>query len=364
MLQVARELNVHYVVEGSVRKVGSRVRVTVQLIDGRADRHIWAERFDRELQDIFAIQDEVTTAIVATLSGRVEAATHERAGRKPTENMTAYECVLAGKLLHHRSTRDGNEQALRLLDRAISLDPNYAQAHAWKGCTLGQAWVNGFCADREAIWKTMLNELHTALQLDSNQQRCPSHSRRSLPLERAARKIPLPSGARALSQSQRRSYRRAAGRDSSPGLDKLKKASSGSRRRFAGNPYHPERFWNHLGRAFFVRRYDEAISAFGRITAPDHLHYTFLAACSAELGDEIRGTAIRRGVLNASRVLPRRRICAPSITSVPKTLHTIARPSSESRAACVLCTCPSSDLRESFYGSGGGTRRLVACSKA
>ncbi|MBI2750738.1 MAG: adenylate/guanylate cyclase domain-containing protein, partial [Burkholderiales bacterium] len=90
----AKELGVQYVVEGSVRKAGNRVRITVQLIDAETDRHIWAERFDRELEDIFAIQDQVTSAIVAILPGRVEAATRDRAARKTTDNMAAYECVL------------------------------------------------------------------------------------------------------------------------------------------------------------------------------------------------------------------------------------------------------------------------------
>src|SRR5206468_10888259 len=93
--EIARELDVEYVLEGSVRKVGDRVRVTVQLIDAQTDRHVWAERYDRKLEDIFAIQDEVTGAIVATLPGRVEAATHERVKRKRTDNMAAYEYVLA-----------------------------------------------------------------------------------------------------------------------------------------------------------------------------------------------------------------------------------------------------------------------------
>jgi TolB-like protein len=101
---IAREFGVHYVVEGSVRKAGDRVRVTVQLIDAETDRHIWAERYDRKIEDIFAIQDEITCAIVGTLPGRVEAARHERAKRKPTQSMAAYEYVLAGKILHHRST--------------------------------------------------------------------------------------------------------------------------------------------------------------------------------------------------------------------------------------------------------------------
>ena len=117
----ARELGVQYVVEGSVRKVGNRVRITVQLIDAETDRHVWAERYDRDLEDIFAIQDEVTTAIVATLPGRVEAASRDRAARKPTDNMAAYECVLSGKVLHHRSNRADNARALglaRARDRA------------------------------------------------------------------------------------------------------------------------------------------------------------------------------------------------------------------------------------------------------
>ena len=108
---IAREFGVHYVVEGSVRKAGDRVRVTVQLIDAETDRHIWAERYDRKIEDIFAIQDEVTCAIVGTLPGRIEAAGHGRAKRKPPQSMAAYEYVLTGKILHHRSTREDNADA-------------------------------------------------------------------------------------------------------------------------------------------------------------------------------------------------------------------------------------------------------------
>jgi adenylate cyclase len=140
---IAREFGVDYVVEGSVRKATDRVRVTVQLIDGETETHIWAERYDRKLEDIFAIQDEVTSAIVGTLRGRVEAATHDRAKKKPTGNMAAYEYVLAGKALHHRSERGANEEAMRMLERAVTLDPKYAHAHAWKACVLGQRFVYG-----------------------------------------------------------------------------------------------------------------------------------------------------------------------------------------------------------------------------
>jgi adenylate cyclase len=166
--EVAREFGVEYVLEGSVRKSGGRIRVTVQLIDAETDRHIWAERYDRELEDIFAIQDEMTRAIAATLPGRVEAATHDRAKRKPTDNMAAYECVLTAKVLHHRSVREDNAAAQCLLERAIALDPNYAHAHAWKGCVLGQAWTYGWCEDRQAIFSQVEAELEVALALDDN----------------------------------------------------------------------------------------------------------------------------------------------------------------------------------------------------
>ena len=148
--KVAKELGVQYVVEGSVRKAGSRVRITVQLIDAETDAHLWAERYDRELADIFAIQDEVTSSIVSILPGRVAAAAQDRVQRKPPESLAAYECVLTGKLLHHRSDRSANADALRMLERAIALDPNYAHAHAWKACVLGQSFVYGWCDDVEA----------------------------------------------------------------------------------------------------------------------------------------------------------------------------------------------------------------------
>src|SRR5438874_498545 len=100
--------------------------------------------------------------------GLTEAATHHRAKRKPTDNIAAYECVLTAKVLHHRSVREDNAEAQRLLDRAIALDPNYAHAHAWKGCVLGQAWIYGWCVDRDAAFQQVAAELEIALALDDN----------------------------------------------------------------------------------------------------------------------------------------------------------------------------------------------------
>jgi adenylate cyclase len=164
----ASELGVQYVLEGSVRKAGKHVRITVQLIAARTDRHVWAERYDRDLEDIFAIQDELTSGIVAVLAGRVEAASRDRAARKTTDNMAGYECVLTGKLLHHRGRREDNLQAQRLLDRAIALDPSYANAHAWKACVLGQRMTYGWFENGKVTAQDLVAELETALALDEN----------------------------------------------------------------------------------------------------------------------------------------------------------------------------------------------------
>jgi len=126
--QVGRTLGVQYVVEGSVRRAGSRVRVTAQLIEVETGNHIWAERYDRDLEDIFAVQDEVTRSIVAVLPGRVQAAVATRASRKPTDNMKAYELMLQAKALRDSLNAEDTARARVLLERALELDPQYARA--------------------------------------------------------------------------------------------------------------------------------------------------------------------------------------------------------------------------------------------
>jgi adenylate cyclase len=288
---VAREFGVDYVLEGSVRKAGDHIRVTVQLIDAETDRHVWAERYDRELKDIFALQDEMTRAIVATLPGRVEAATHDRAKRKPTDNMAAYECVLAAKVLHHRSIREDNVQAQRLLDRALALDPNYAHAHAWKACVLGQTWVHEWCADRDATFQQVAAELETALALDDNDSDV-HRILAALNLMRDDHDQAVYHQERALALNpnydlvvvQQGELLTWLGRPEE-GIDWIKKA-------MRLNPYHPERFWSHLGRACYcAEKYAEAAEAFSRITRPDYTHHAFLAATFAQMGNAVAATA-------------------------------------------------------------------------
>ena len=126
--QVAEALGVRYVVEGSVRKSGDRVRITAQLNDTATGSHLWAERYDRALTDVFAVQDEITESIVASIQPQLYAAESFRAQRKPPDNMDAWDLVMRGLSHYWRVTREDQLAAQALLEKAIAIDPGYGQA--------------------------------------------------------------------------------------------------------------------------------------------------------------------------------------------------------------------------------------------
>jgi TolB-like protein len=146
--QIGRELGVRYLLEGSVRKAGDRVRITGQLIDGANGVHLWAERFEGRLEDIFDLQDQVTTSVVGAIAPKLEQAEIERAKRKPTESLDAYECFLRGMAGVHRWNKEDNEAALRLFYRAIELDPEFASAYGMATRCYLQRKASGWGADR------------------------------------------------------------------------------------------------------------------------------------------------------------------------------------------------------------------------
>ncbi|MDC0364641.1 adenylate/guanylate cyclase domain-containing protein, partial [Candidatus Pelagibacter sp.] len=143
--QVGRELGVRYVLEGSVRKSTNRVRITAQLIDSSTGAHLWADRFDGELEDVFELQDRVTASVVGAIAPKLEQVEIERAKRKPTESLDAYDYYLRGVANSSQWSKEPTEEALRFFYRAIELDPGFAAAYgmaAW--CFVmrkGNRWV-------------------------------------------------------------------------------------------------------------------------------------------------------------------------------------------------------------------------------
>jgi adenylate cyclase len=150
--QVGRELGVRYVLEGSVRKAGNRVRIAGQLIDASTAAHLWADRFEGALDDIFDLQDRVTASVVGAIAPKLEWAEIERAKHKPTESLDAYDHYLRGRASFHRATtetnREANEEALRLLYKAIELDHEFSSAYGL--ATLCYWWrtLHGWTVDR------------------------------------------------------------------------------------------------------------------------------------------------------------------------------------------------------------------------
>jgi len=129
--QIGRELGVRYVLEGSVRRSGERIRIVAQLIDTSTGGHLWTETFDRDLSDVFAVQEEISGRIAGALVPRIEFDTNERAQQRPTENVTAYEQVLRAKRYFWNPTESAHAEARSLLENAVRLDPNYARAQAF-----------------------------------------------------------------------------------------------------------------------------------------------------------------------------------------------------------------------------------------
>jgi adenylate cyclase len=281
---VARDLGVHYVVEGSVRRAGNRVRVTVQLIESKSEKHVWAERYDRELTDIFEIQDEVTKAIIGALPSRLEAADIERIKRKPPQDLAAYDYVLRSKILHHHGTREANAEALRVLDKAIEVDPDYAQAYAWKACTLRQAILRGYAEEPDAFNAQRIDNAEKALALDENDMEClrilcEIHMEQE-DLDKAEhyhdRAFALnPNDPRML--AQRGELMVWLGRPEE-GVEWVQRAMQ-------LDPFGANGFAHLLGRALRAdRRYEDAITAYKRVHTVRYQHHAEIAACYAASG--------------------------------------------------------------------------------
>ncbi|TGV12444.1 adenylate/guanylate cyclase domain-containing protein [Mesorhizobium sp. M8A.F.Ca.ET.173.01.1.1] len=166
--EVGAKLGVRHVLEGSVRKSGNRVRITAQLIDAISGGHLWAERFDRDLTDIFAVQDDVTQQIVGALALNLTDDARQRLAPEHPRNTEAYDCFLRGRELWHRLTKETNVAARDLLQRATELDPNFASAHAFLALTHGVDYLNRWGASPPESMAQAEEAATRAVTLDDN----------------------------------------------------------------------------------------------------------------------------------------------------------------------------------------------------
>lgn len=281
--RVARELGVRYVVEGSVRTMANCIRVTAQLIDATLGTHLWSERYDRNIDDLFEVQDEVTRTIVATLTGRVEDAEIRGAASKRTDNLQAYDMLLHG-IEHLRGyAPDDNRRARELFECVVSLDPRFALAHAYLGLSL--LVENGYGSAPEAIKNRALECTLTAVRLDPGESRCHQflaqayrfQDKFDMAIQHFERGAALnPNDANGIAQMG--SVLAIAGR-AEEGIELIRQA-------MRLNPLHPEWYWAGLSSALYLaRRYEEALVA-NRQLAPSRHAWPLarVAACLAQLG--------------------------------------------------------------------------------
>src|ERR1700747_2299554 len=294
---VGRELGVRYVLEGSVRRSGDRVRINAQLIDATNGNHLWAQRFDRNLEELFSVQDEVTQSIVAVLPERVQAAAFEAASRKTSNSLDAYDHLLRGKYCHHLETAEANSEAEAPFNSSIALDPRFASAYAWKACTLGQAWNDEFRPRTPELFQEMIQLVEHAASLDENDTEC----------HRIMCRIALIQAKYA--KSDYHLERALALNPNDPRLV----VQQGINLTFAGDPeaaipwieeamrldpFSAYRYYLDLARAFFMdRRPAEAVAVLERTTREHWEHYLWAAASNAALNEEAAALEAAQGAL-------------------------------------------------------------------
>jgi TolB-like protein/Tfp pilus assembly protein PilF len=278
--QIARELGVKYALEGSARRSAGRVRINAQLIDAGAGGHIWADRFDRDLTDIFAAQDEVIAKIVEALVGKLTAVGLKE--RYRPANLEAYDLVLRGRAACRHSPETGVE-AIPLLERAIALDPNYAEAHRWLAIGQGQGWVY-MNRPMDPFRQLSMASAKRAVELDPDDSG--SHWAVAFVLLNERR---WDEAAKALEISLRLNPNDA---DSWADFGELKcfegrgaEAIACAEKAFCLNPHPPSYYFVCLGWAQYIAgQYEEAVKTLrSDVTNPKESRRV-LAACLAQLG--------------------------------------------------------------------------------
>ena len=281
---IAAELGAQYLVRGSVQREGKRVRINVQLLDAANGVQVWGHRYDREMEDVFVLQDEITSTLVSTLAGRVEAARLAWARKAPPERLDAHDLLLRGKDHHHRFTPEDCKKCIDLFERAIEQDPDYAVAYAWLGCGLGQAMVFGL-DDIPTLVDRCQSAVEKGLLLDENDSEC-HRVLAQVNLERGNLKRSLQHQERALFLNPNDDRIVNAMGEVLVFAGRPEEAEQWVRKSMRLNPYHPVRYRTHLVRALFHQgRFEESLEVLDRIDKQRRDDLTYRIAALGRLGE-------------------------------------------------------------------------------
>ena len=274
--ETGTRLGVRYVLEGSVRKAGNRVRVTAQLVETATGRNVWAERYDRELEDIFAVQDELVASIVAAIPGRIATALVRKSHSRSAQQLDAYDLYLRGRELANQHRSDEMSQTKALFEQAVERDPGNARAHAWLADLSLQTWWE----TRAAKDLAAADDYSTrAVRLDAEDSFCHACRGHVLLFQRNY-------------DGARHHFERAAALSPNDAdiaammavfltyTGHPQQAVERVRWAMRLNPYHPQWYVETLGLCLMnVRRYDEAVTIFSSLEEPTYYVHAYLAGC-------------------------------------------------------------------------------------
>jgi adenylate cyclase len=316
--QVGRELGVRYILEGSVRKAGGLVRITAQLIDAASGAHLWADRFDGSLEDVFDLQDKVAVSVAGVIEPTLQSAEMRRSATRPTTDRTAYDLYLRALAAFYQLTREGTLEALRLLKQAIAIDRHYAPALSWAANCHRYLVINGWVEEVETSHRKACDLARKALEVGENDPGVLANA--SFALARFGEEVGAMMGlidrALALNPSFARGWyvsgtlRLWAGQPDLA-IEHLETSLRLSPRERIGEPLVA------IGTAYFFKRQFDVATSKLLLAIQDNPGssppYRFLAACYAHMGrfDEARATVARLRALTPEVIpsdLPWRRL--------------------------------------------------------
>ncbi len=309
---IGRDLGVRYVVEGSVRKLGDTVRITAQLVDATTANHLWAERYDRDMKDVFAVQDDVTRTVVATIMGRVRDSDRERALHKSPENLAAYDLLLRGRRCVEnwgKKSRDGILQARQMFEHAIALEPDYSTAYADLALTYLNEYDSNWTMAPEAAGERGFELARHAVTLDGSDAwvrlalaEAYLHARSDFDMAKVQVDQAIALNPNEYWNFCFKSWLLTLSGDADAGIACADEA-------IRLNPLVPSGcLYTQSVAAYCARRYEEAIATIAKIAEPPIEIQACLAACYAQLG---RAAEARRAMAEF------RRTAATTITNDP-----------------------------------------------